>query len=462
MKQALPFWLCCICLAPLWLVGCSPSLASVAAGEPSAPPTPTVLPQPRRATSQPLALAPQPPAAQPLLISTLVPRQPPAGAPPAPLAPAEREAIFREIWQTINQHYLYADFGGLDWQAIWRDYLPRVRATTSDQEFFALMSDMVNRLDDNHSRFLPPSDAAAETLMTAGRDEQVGIGVLTIPAADGVMIQQVFADSPAAQIGLQRRDRIVAVNGSSMQVGQTITGQAGTHVRLTVVRPGAAPREVLLTRQPVQGQILPTVQRLPGDIGYLAIPTLWVGDMHEQVHGALNELVVERPLRGLIIDLRGNPGGWRDVLKGILGHFADGNVGFFVDRQGLRAMTIRETSRPDLRDVRLVVLVDRGTASYAEVLAAVLQSETRAYVIGVPTAGNTETIYAYDLPHGARLWVAQESFRLRNGAELEGHGVLPDEVIDVAWTQYSDAGDPHMLAALRYLGGTAIPDAIPE
>ncbi len=463
MKHWLPCCLAYLCLAPLWLAGCRPSLAAVAPPAPTDAPTavPTVPSQPVRSTSLPLALAPQTPAAEPLPLPTARPQQPAPTAVaqhPAPLSPAEREAMFREVWQTINQHYIYADFGGLDWQALWSTYLPQVRAASSDQAFFDLLVEMVSQLNDHHSRFLPPSDAAAETLLAIGRDEHVGIGVLTVPATDGVMIQQVFEHSPAAQAGLRRRDRIVAVDGRPMVAGCEITGLAGTPVRLTVVRPDNAPREVVLVRQPVQGQILPVAQRLPGDIGYLAIPTLWVSNMHESVYGALNELVIERPLHGLIIDLRGNPGGWRDVLTGILGHFSHGNVGFFFDRQGLRAMTVREVRRPDLRDVRLVVLVDQATASYAEVLAAVLQSEAHAYVIGVPTAGNTETIYAYDLAHGARLWVAQEGFRLRNGEELEGRGVLPNEIVEAAWTQYSDANDPQMLAALRYLAeGTRSP-----
>ncbi|NJK80726.1 MAG: PDZ domain-containing protein [Chloroflexaceae bacterium] len=366
----------------------------------------------------------------------------------------ERQLMFREVWQIVNENYVYPDFRGLDWNAVWVEFAPRVNATRTDEELYTLLSEMVERLNDHHSRFLAPSAAVAEKALSIGHESHVGIGVVTIPAGDGAIIQQVFADSPAARAGLRPRDRIVQVNGEPFLTGRDIVGEEGTLVSLSIMRPDAGEQlhEVVLTRQSVVGRIEPTVRRLDGDIGYIAIPTLWVHDMNDQVSGALTDLVVERPLRGVIIDLRGNPGGWRDVLTGTLGHFVRGNVGSFYDRQGTRALIIRQGSGPDLRGMPLVVLVDRATASYAEVLAGVLQTEANAHVIGVPSAGNTETIYAYELAGGARLWVAQEGFRLLNGSNLEGQGVQPDKLIDEDWVQYSEARDPHILAALHYFG----------
>jgi C-terminal processing protease CtpA/Prc len=222
-------------------------------------------------------------------------------------------------------------------------------------------------------------------------------------------------------------------------------------VRLTVARPNEPPREIVLTRRHVEGRISPRVRRLPNSIGYLGITTLWINDMDDQVSGALTDLVVEEPLNGLILDLRGNPGGWRDVLTSVLSHFVQGNVGVFFDRQQTRPLMIHDTSGPDLRGLPLVVLIDERTSSYAEVLAAVLQTEADAHVVGMPSAGNTETIYAYELVGGARLWVAQEGFLLRNGENLEGNGVQPDVIIDVDWTSYSEEQDPYILEGLRYL-----------
>ncbi len=377
----------------------------------------------------------------------------PPTATPAPTAAStySRQAIFEKVWRTIDENYLYDDFRGLDWDGIWAEFAPRVAVAESDESFYILLTEMVGRLDDNHSRFLAPQDAVEESVITVGLEARVGIGVITAPTSDGVIIQHVFSDSPAARAELRPRDRIIAVDGEPFVAGRDITGREGSTVRLTVVRPDDMTRDVVLTRQHVEGRISPLAQRLEGDIGYLRVTTLWVNDMADQVSGALTDLVVERPLNGLILDLRGNPGGWREVLTSVLGHFVQGNVGMFYDRHNVRPLTIRGSSGPDLQGLPLVVLIDRNTASYAEVLAAILQAEADAYVIGMPSSGNTETIYAYELSDGARLWVAQEGFRLRNGTNLEGYGVQPDQIIDAEWARYSEANDPHILAALRSL-----------
>src|SRR6185295_19574249 len=91
--------------------------------------------------------------------------------------------------------------------------------------------------------------------------------------------------------------------------------------------------------------------------------------------------------------------------------------------------------------------VDYETASYGEVLAAILQREDHALVVGTRSAGNTETIYATVLSDGSRLWLAEEAFRLQNGMNLEGVGVQPDSTVDVDWTHYSEDDDPQLLEA---------------
>jgi len=103
----------------------------------------------------------------------------------------------------------------------------------------------------------------------------------------------------------------------------------------------------------------------------------------------------------------------------------------------------------------LVILVDRGSQSYTEVFTAVLQAAGRARVVGVRTAGNTETIYPHDFDDKSRLWLAQEGFKLPSGVNLEGRGVNPDIKIDVDWTAFSEATDPQVLEALRLLAEPA-------
>lgn len=411
----------------------------------SATPLPTIRPAPQpTARPTPLPVSPAP---------TRVP--PPTALPPTPavLSVEERRQIFEEVWRTVKEHYLYEDFNGVDWDAVRDEYAPRVESSASRDAFYAAMIEMVAQLDDQHSRFLPPTDAQLQDATVAGREVAVGIGIITKPKPDGAFIQVVFPDSPADRAGLRPRDRIIAVDGRSYRPDDgDLHGPAGSVVRLNVLRPGDRPRDVVLVRQEVQSQFGPTYRRFPGDIGYVSIQTLWVSNMDEQVSGALTELVAAGPLNGLILDVRGNPGGWGYVLSGILSHFVRGQVGLFYDRHTTRPLDVKAPAGPDLRSLPLVVLVDSDTASYAEVLAAVLQREAQALVIGTPTAGNTETIYAYTLKDGSRLWLAQESFRLRNGVNIEGNGIQPDLLLDVDWTRYSEDDDPQLLEALRLLG----------
>jgi C-terminal peptidase prc len=365
----------------------------------------------------------------------------------------ERQQIFEEIWRTVKEHYLYADFHGVDWDGLHDEFAGRIEADQTREAFYDTMVDLIAQLNDQHSRFLPPAAAQTENATISNSDVTVGIGVLTKPRPDGAFIQIVYPDSPAARVGLEPRDRIIGVDGRPYRAEDgNLLGEAGTSVRLTVVRPGEKLRDVVLTRQEVQNHIVPSYRRFPGDIGYVSIPTLWVKDMDEQVNGALTDLVAEGPLNGVILDVRANGGGWGSVLSGLLSHFVRGQVGVFFDRHKVRPLEITAPAGPDLRRVNLVVLVDNQTASYAEVLAAVLQQERGAQIVGTRTAGNTETTYAYTLSDGSRLWLAQEGFRLQNGTNLEGVGVQPDSTVDIDWTHYSEDDDPQLLEALRLLG----------
>ncbi len=449
--------LCALAGVALTLAGCG----ALSAG--ATPPTAAA--QPTAIVAAITSAATPPATPRPTVPLSPTPTAPPTATPqptdapvletptPAALAYQERQQIFEEVWRTVDKKYLYPDFHGLDWNAVHEQYGARLEQEQTRDQFYAMMVEMLAQLDDQHSRFEPPAIAQLENAKTSNDEVTVGIGVLTKPRPDGAFIQMVFPDSPAARAEIGPRDRIIAVDGRPYHVEDgDLLGEAGSSVRLTVVRPGAKLRDVVVTRQEVRNHIVPSYRRFPGDIGYVTVPTLWVTDMHEQVNGALTDLVAEGRLNGLILDMRANSGGWSYVMSGLLSHFVRGQVGAFVNRQHVRPLEISPPDGPDLRGLPLVVLVDNETASYGEVLAAILQREDRALVVGTRSAGNTETIYATVLSDGSRLWLAEEAFRLQNGLNLEGIGVQPDSVVDVDWTHYSEDDDPQLLEALRLLG----------
>ncbi|HYF66246.1 MAG TPA: S41 family peptidase, partial [Herpetosiphonaceae bacterium] len=301
------------------------------------------------------------------------------------------------------------------------------------------------------SRFAPPEDARYEDAVSNGTDSYVGIGVLSVTENNAALVTLVFADSPAAEAGIERGDRIIGVDGGPFSdVGQ-IRGPEGSEVRLTVRSPQAEPRELVLTRRAIQGKILPSARRLPNapEIGYLLIPSLFADDMHTQVISRLGELKQgDVPLSGLVMDLRSNGGGWRNVLEGILAQFTSGDVGDFFNSGDAYPLEITPGKEYEAyHQLPLVVLVDKDSASYAEVLAGTLQYQG-ATVIGQASAGNTETIYQYNFDDGSRLWVSQEGFKLPDGTNFEGSGVQPDIVVDNDWTQFSIPNDPAILQAI--------------
>jgi len=400
------------------------------------------------------SLTPTPPPSSPsifrVIIPSLFPRpESPLSAPPIQLS--ERQQIFETVWQLVNEHYLYPDFRGQNWPALHSEFEPKVAAAKDNAEFYALLKQLIKQLGDQHSRFLAPPEVITETNSPRSNEGNYGIGVIERAMPDDILIQQVFPNSPAAQVGLKPRDRVLTIDGQPYAPGMRLQGPAGSKVRLTLFRPGEGQSDVVLLRQAVEGRLEPTIRRFENEIGYLGITTFWADDLATQVSAALTDLVVEKPLRGLIIDLRGNPGGWREVLIGLLSHFVQGEVGSFFDRSHATPLLIKESQAPDLQDLPLVILIDQATASYAELFAAILQAEVGAKVIGTPSAGNTETIYSYDLPTGTRLWLAQEGFSLKKGENLEGRGVQPDLLLDVDGLRFSEATDPQILAARQLL-----------
>jgi C-terminal peptidase prc len=383
-----------------------------------------------------------------------------AGLPTPTLLPqAERVRIFEDVWQTSDDDYHRELHRAAHWHPPRGTSHPHVTNATSSDAFYKAISGMVDELKDDHSRYLSPADAREEDDLQSGNANYVGIGVLSSPEDTSLLLIFVFKDSPAEKAGLQRRDRITAVDGIPLKDPRNepsrIRGPKGSTVRLTVKSPGRAAREVTVVRDTINGEIVPTGSRLPArpDIGFLIIPDLWTDDMDVLIDQELRKILDDpTPLTGLVMDLRGNGGGFRTVLESALGDFVSGDVGTFFNQKEEYPFSIVQRPLYDrLKDVPLVVLVDKGSESYTEVLAAVLQEKGRATIVGVPTAGNTETIYRYDFDDGSRLWLAEESFKLNDGTNLEGTGVIPDITIDKDWTAYTDETDPYILEALKPL-----------
>lgn len=430
---------------------------------------PTGSPRSAHSTGTPQASGTGTPVFDPLTMDCLAGTPSPSvipeqGSPTATIISAdERRQVFEDVWNTVNDNYLYPDFNGINWNAQKAKYEPLALAAKCSDQYYDLIDEMITDLGDQHSRYESPADAQAEDQAVSGTENYAGIGVLNqiVEDKNALLVIYVFPGSPADKAGLKRRDLILGMNGQNWTDIQRqrleLRGLPGTTVTPIVQSPGAQPRNVAIVRAQVSGKVYPTLERLSADptIAYLVIETFDQDDMDTLVENSLKQLLADgKPLNGIIIDVRGNGGGLISVMENLVGEFMIGKAGSFQSHgQSMDFNPPKGALYNQLKNVPLVVLVDKDTVSAAEMFSGALQGRGRAKIVGVTSAGNTETIVPYDMQDGSRLWVAEEGFHLLNGSMLEGKGVVPDAEIKVDWENYSEAQDPHILKAIDILHG---------
>ena len=390
--------------------------------------------------------------------------------PEASLAPVAQEplsipedfriALFDGVWQGIRDYYWDPDTNGLDWDAVGDEYAPLIIQTDDAYEVYSLLSEMVGLLDDPYTGFFAPEDLASTEAYNASYG---GIGALLDTSAagedtDGLRILYVFDGGSAKDAGIRARDRIVAVEGDPCARIADIRGPSGTDVTLTVVSPGEEPREVTLERRQIAPTILPEVHRLEDDptVGYLGILSLAGQEGIDGIQQGLAELLRGDPLDGLIIDLRASDTGAPAVTISTLGNFVEGEVGEYHSRVGNEPIEVEPSDLFDrYADVPVAVLVDEQTEADAEQLAAILQDQGRAVIVGAQTSGQTHGVATIDFPEGSLLQIVSFGFQLPDGRTLEGEGVTPDVPVEADWLAYPESEDPFILAALDALSASA-------
>ncbi len=433
------------------------------------------------------ALTPQPPDALQTAVNQL-PRASATAAPatwtpsPSPLPPSPtptnsptptptttpspwQSRVFEELWQTVRDEYLYPDFNGLDWIEVGQEYRRRVQAGMSDAEFYAAMDEMIHLLGDEHSVFLSPAEVQEEDAEFAGKNDYVGIGVLTnvVEERRRVEVILVFPGSPAAEAGLDSHDSILAVDGTPIVDENGIRsallrGPEGTSIELTVQTPGEPVRQITVTRRRVSGP-MPVPYKLLSTpngerVGYILLASFADETIDEQVEKALQALSASVSLDGLILDNRQNSGGADVVARGVLSYFTHGVLGYFVNRfHEQRALNVQANDVKGSSRLPLVVLVGPNTASFGEIFAGILGDIGRAYLIGQPTQGNVELLRGYDFEDGSRAWIAYETFRPRLHPEQdwESTGIIPHRIVSSNWDEVTIQTDPVIQAALEYM-----------
>ncbi len=320
---------------------------------------------------------------------------------------------------------------------------------------YAAIRAMTAVLRDSHTGFLTPEQNRERQARQRQQAAFSGVGVVLMPREGRFYVRDVIPGSPAEAAGVQALDRILridAVPTTGLQVEQvagTIRGPAGTSVTLTLERPGRRESVVVtVTRAPIQVPAIFQARVLDGGIGYLQLYQ-FITRTGAEFRQAL-ERMLSGGMRALVLDLRSNSGGYLHELTAVANTtLLPGQPIYQETSRGGRTRTIRTTAAPILPShVPVVALVDEGSASAAELLAAALSEHARATLVGARTSGAVEASVLYDLSDGSALSVTVLRLASGMGRRLEGVGVSPDIAVALAVADLDQGRDTQLQRAL--------------
>ena len=325
-------------------------------------------------------------------------------------------------------------------------------ANTADLEYGAIKG-LVAGLDDPNSNFMDPEETKAFQDNLAGVFE--GIGIEIAKRNGDLTVVTPLDGSPAEQAGLKAADVIVAIDdidASSLTLDEAvlkIRGKSGTEVRLLITRKkDFEAKEFKITRAPIN---IVSLSHAIRDDGIAVIEISRFGeDTADKMEKAAQE-VLAKGAKGIVLDLRGNPGGFLESSVEIAGFFVE--EGAIVTEEygdgNKQAYNARGNAR--LKDIPLVALIDEGSASASEILAGALQDYGKATLIGVKSfgKGSVQELKSLDKNTSLRLTVAK--FVLPKGRKIDHEGIEPDIKVERTTEDFEADRDPQLDKALEVL-----------
>jgi len=317
---------------------------------------------------------------------------------------------------------------------------------------------------DPHSAYIPGSDFQEFEDSSQGRYSGIGIDVR---GHEGLIeIQAVINGSPADEAGLNPKDVITAVDGTPVEgralqeAIDDLAGEPGTEVSIDVRTPDGQQRSLTLQREYLQIPVL-SFQLLEQGWGYYRI-SLFHTQSGRDLEQSLASVAADQEidLRGLVIDLRNNPGG---VLQGAV-EIADGflDEGLIVTTRGRNAaMQLKFEARPGQWQpgLPLMILVDRGSASASEVLAGALQDHRRAVIVGERTFGKGSVQSVLPLRNGGGIKLTTARYYTPSGRSIQAEGIEPDVIYEDGGAARHHGGRSREADLDRHLGKDTPPDA---
>ncbi len=366
--------------------------------------------------------------------------------------------LIKEAWDTLHQQYVGKN--ELDDRAL----------------IYGAIDGLTDAVGDTgHTDFMTPEERETRNDSLSG--SYVGIGVRIDPTDDGLpRIVGVFDGSPAARVGLQIDDVIVEVDSRTTaghtidEVAGWVRGEAGTTVELTVRRGGTGPElTVSIPRADVPIQPV-TWTLVPGTTTALFRLEQFSSGAADDLKAALGAARAAGAER-LVLDLRGNPGGYVNEAVGVASQFLTSGL-VYIERNAADERTEHPVT-PDgvATDLPLVVLVDGNTASSAEIVSGALQDAGRAAIVGETTYGTGTVLGEFVLSDGSALRVGTVEWLTRDGRRIWHEGIAPDvsvplpdgvvpltpdDVRDLTAAAAGSVVDPQLAQALKLVAEEAV------
>lgn len=337
---------------------------------------------------------------------------------------------FADAWGYIKDHY--------------------VEAVDDRRLLEAAIRGMLAELDE-HSSWLAPEQLRVVEEQATGR--YGGLGIRIAVNQDHLQVVSAMGDSPAGRAGLMPGDRIVAIDHTQVtednanEAVEWLRGAPGTLIALTIEREGqGGSLEMSLTREIIRRSSV-SLQILEGELVHLSIQQFQQStatELDEAIADALEHLGA---LNGLILDLRDNPGGMLQAAVAVSDRFLSDKLVVYADGRG-KSEALRFTSNPGevLPGVPLVVLVNRSSASAAEILAGALQDHERAVILGEETFGKGSVQTIWPLRNGAGMRLTTSHYHTPSGRMIQSGGIVPDVLSGSLLSPADASADDALLA----------------
>jgi carboxyl-terminal processing protease len=347
---------------------------------------------------------------------------------------SEQYGLLKEADQLLRTHYIGELPDQLDLQR-------------------GMIRGMVAEIDDPYTAFMEPVSHELQTDDLVG--EYGGVGAFLSQDEEGIFHLIPFSGSPAERAGIQEGDVLIAVDDQPVHNGirldtvlAMIRGPVGTSVKLTLAARSdeETSRTVEIIREAfpipsVTSYVLPSNSA----IGVIVIH-LFSEKTLEESQQAYHELLT-RGVRAILLDLRDNVGGLLDSGVDVARFFLTDGLVLIEQRKGDEREYFRVESVGEASDVPLAVLVNGGTASAAEVVAAALQANHRAPLVGIPTYGKGSVQVVVELSDGSSLHITSARWQTPDGVIIDNQGLQPD----VSVTEPTDEQDAIIFRAVEWL-----------